>query len=49
MQAQMMPRLISIVDHWETGKLSHVGLLELAKWTRDWRRRMLTIVTLYAS
>lgn len=48
MQAQMMPTLISMVDHWETSKLSHVGLLVLAKWTRDWRRRILTMVTLDA-
>ena len=48
MQAQIMPTFISIVDHWDTGRLSQVGLLELAKWTRDCRRRMLTIVTLRA-
>jgi hypothetical protein len=44
-----MPTLISIVDHWETFRLSYVGLLEFAKWTRGWRRSILTIVTLYAS
>jgi hypothetical protein len=35
MHAQMIPTLISIVDHWETAKLSHVGLFEFAKWTSD--------------
>ncbi len=46
MQAQMMPTLISMSDHRATSKLSHVGLLVLAKWTRDCRRRILTTVTL---
>jgi hypothetical protein len=46
MQAQIIPTLISTVDQTETGILSHVGLTDFAKRTRDWRRRILTTVTL---
>jgi len=46
MHVQMMPTLISTVDHSETGKLSHVALLDFPKVTRAWRRITETTVTL---
>lgn len=46
MQAQITPTLISIVDQFVTSSWSQVGFVELAKWTRDWSRRIETIVTL---
>lgn len=46
MQAHMMPTLSSMVDQYWTSKLSKVGLVELTKVTRDWRRRTETTVTL---
>lgn len=46
-QAQIIPTLISTVDHIETGTLSQVGLADLANVTRDWRRMILTTVTLF--
>lgn len=47
MQAQMIPTLTSIVDHWETLRLSHVGLSELEKEINDSRRMTLMTVTLW--
>lgn len=46
MHAQMMPTLISIVDHRCVSKLSKVGLSELEKVTRACSLRTLTTVTL---
>lgn len=46
MHAQIMPTLISTMDQFETDQLSHVGLRELANDRSDWRRSMLTMVTL---
>lgn len=46
MQAQMIPTLTSIVDHCETRRLSHVGLLEFAKLMSVCRRTILMTVTL---
>ena len=45
-QAQIIPTFNSIVDQNDTSQLSHVGLVDLAKLTRDWSRRTLTTVTL---
>lgn len=46
MDAQMMPTLTSMVDHCDTARLFHVGLLEFAQVVRDCRRTMLMTVTL---
>ena len=45
-QAQIIPTFNSIVHQNDTSQLSHVGLVDLAKLTRDWKRRTLTTVTL---
>lgn len=50
MQVQMMPKLISMVDHIVKLWYSHVGFFDrVPKSTRDLRRRMLTTVTLSSS
>lgn len=49
MQVQIMPKLISTVDQTPTSKNSQVGFKDCAQnETIDWRRRMLTTVTLGA-
>lgn len=42
----MMLMLTSMVDHQAIFQWSHVGFVELAKWTRDCSRRMETMVAL---
>jgi len=49
MQAHIMPTFISMVDQLLTSTWSQVGLVELAKCMRDWRRMTDTTVTLYKS
>ena len=46
-QEQMMPTLISTELHVAAGGLSYVGSTELEMATRDWRRRIETMQTLW--
>lgn len=48
MQAQMIPTSHSIMDHREASAKSQVTFVVFAKWTKDRRRRIETIVTLVA-
>lgn len=46
MEAQMMPTLISMVDHCDTERLFHVGLVESANVAKVCKRTTLITVTL---